>query len=432
MPNLLDIAYLLLAGLSAPFWLIYPPARQKVLGALATRMGRVAPRTNPGPAVMIHAVSLGEINATRDLVNRLRHKIPDVQVIVSTTTDTGTERGRQLYGNCRYVTLVRFPLDFSWAINRFLKNLRPNVVVLMELEVWPNFLRQCRRRRLPVAVINGRITERSFARYRWIKPLAGRMFRQLDRICAQDQLYAQRFVELGATSDRVQVTGTMKFDTAETWIDEAKCEVLATAVGFTKVKSPIWVCGSTGPGEEEILLKVYQGLLRQFPKLRLVLVPRKPERFNEAADRIVEAGFSCRRRSLPQGDDERAVILGDTMGELRCWYALADVVFVGRTLVDLGPRQHGSDMIEPAALAKPVAVGPFTGNFAEPMSKFLATGAMKVVDGPSALERQLTEWLAEPASAAEIGARARQVVLNEQGATDRHVQVIVQLLGILP
>jgi 3-deoxy-D-manno-octulosonic-acid transferase len=353
-------------------------------------------------------------------------------LIVTTTTDTGLERGRQLYGDCSFVTLVPFPLDFTAGIRRFLDNLRPNVVVLMELEVWPNLLRECRRRDLPVAVINGRVTDRSFRRYKLVKPLARRMFRRLSRVCAQDQVYAGRFMDLGALPDRVSVTGTMKFDTAQTEMDARKCADLATAVGLLPGVAPIWVCGSTGPGEEPILLEVYRRLLTQFPALRLVLVPRKPERFDEVAAVIAAAGFACRRRSGAQSSaDAHAVILGDTMGELRGWYAMADVVFVGRTLIDLGPRQHGSDMIEPAALARAVAVGPYTGNFAEPMRHFLAADAMKVVSDAAALDGQLTRWLADSKAATEIGNRARQVVLSEQGATDRHVRAILDLLGIL-
>jgi len=422
-----DIAYALCGGLSAPVWLLIPAARRKVAEAMANRMGNLAARKGDGPAVIIHAVSVGEINATRDLVRRLRDKGPaGLHVIVSTTTQTGFARGLEMYGNAADVTLVRFPLDFSWAIDRVLTNLRPSAVVLMELEVWPNFLRRCRRRGVPVVVINGRLTTASFRRYRWIKPLG--LFKQLTRICAQDEAYAERFVALGAPADRVSVTGTMKFDTADAKVDMTAASAMAASVGLTPGGDLVWVCGSTGPGEEPIVLECYRDLLKRFPRLRLVIVPRRPDRFDEVAGLIESAAFVCQRRSAPKPPHSAAVILGDTMGELRLWYALSDVVFVGRTLVDLGPRQHGSDMIEPAALGKPVVIGPFTGNFAEPMTHFVAAGAMRVVHDGAELARAITDLLGDSAEAAAMGRRAGTVVIEQKGATDRHVKVILDLI----
>jgi 3-deoxy-D-manno-octulosonic-acid transferase len=425
--NLYDIAYAIGGGIAAPVWLAKPSARRKVFNALSSRMGHVAVRESGGVGVMIHAVSLGEINATRELVHRLRAARPDsLHFTLTTTTDTGFARGQELYGGERDVTLMRFPLDFSWAMNRLIASQRPAVAALMELEVWPNFLRQCRRHRVPVVLINGRLTTASFGRYRLIRPLARAMFSQIQRVCAQDAIYAQRFIDLGVDPQRVDVTGTMKFDTAPVAdrVDGAAELAAEMSIG----DGPIWVCGSTGPGEEPIILDQYRELLPAFPKLRLVLVPRKPERFDEVAQQITAAGFACSRRTKPSLDSS-AVLLGDTMGELRKWYSLADVVFVGRTLVDLGPRQHGSDMIEPAALAKPVIVGPFTGNFAEPMARFLADKAIMVVQGGEELTPQVADLLNHPDQAAALGARARQVVLREQGATDRHVKAILELIG---
>jgi len=295
----------------------------------------------------------------------------------------------------------------------------------MELEVWPNFLAQCRRRNIPVLLINGRLTETSFKRYRMFKPVAAGMFRKLARICAQDQVYADRFIQLGADPALVSVTGTMKFDTAEIADSVAGATELAASVGLKIGSDRIVVCGSTGPGEEQIILSHYRNLKSQFPNLRLVIVPRHPQRFDEVAALTEADGFKCVRRSRKQSSTPDAVILGDTMGELRGWYSLADVVFVGRTLVDLGPRQHGSDMIEPAALAKPVIVGQFTGNFFEPMAKFLKADAMRVVKDGLELEERIGELLANPSS---LGIKARDVVRREQGATDRHV---TEILGTL-
>jgi len=202
-----------------------------------------------------------------------------------------------------------------------------------------------------------------------------------------------------------------------------------SAIGNEDPGQRIWVCGSTGPGEELIILRTFRALLEKFPGLRLVIVPRKPERFEEVAEQIVREGFPLVRRSRPDANlPDDAVVLGDTMGELRAFYALAEVAFVGRTLVDLGSKQHGSDMIEPAALAKPTVVGPFTGNFAEVMNQFLAAKAMQVVANEAELLAATEALFADRGTAAALGKKARQVVVNNQGATKRSAEVILNLL----
>jgi 3-deoxy-D-manno-octulosonic-acid transferase len=428
MINGYDIAYALGLAVSAPIWALRQRSRHKVLCALGQRMGHTLARTNANPAVLIHAVSLGEMNATRELVNQLQRARPDLHVVITTTTVTGYDRGRQLYGGRSNVSLVRYPLDFTIAINQLLDVMNPSLVVLMEGEIWPNFLRQCECRRIPVILVNGRISESAYRRYRRIKFITAGMLRRLSVICAQDAVYADRFKTLGAPPDRVQVTGTMKFDTAHLANAVAGDDQLAADLGLIRGQELIWVCGSTGPGEEVMLLAAYRLLLEKFPTLRLVIVPRKPERFDEVAQLIQSAGYPLLRRSSHTPSTDRAVILGDTMGELRKFYSLADVVFVGRSLVDLGSRQWGSDMIEPAALAKPVAIGPWTHNFAEAVRSFKAANAMVEVASGGALAETITSWLNHPAEAAELGRRAQEVVRENQGATARHVEIILQAL----
>jgi 3-deoxy-D-manno-octulosonic-acid transferase len=433
MLNAYDIAYGLGVGLSSPFWLAKPSARRKVLGAFRQRMGKVTPRDHAHPAVLLHAVSLGEVNATTALVRMLREKRPDLHFIISTTTQTGFDRARQLYGSDSDALLIRYPLDFSHAVERVLDGLHPTLVVLMELEVWPNFLSRCKQRRIPVLLANGRLTTRSFSRYRLIRPIAAAMFRRLDALCVQDEIYGQRFIELGAPPQRVIVTGTMKFDSALIADRVQGDEELAQAIGLRPSPDPVWVCGSTGPGEEEIILKQYRELLPRFSRLRLIIVPRKPERFDEVAQLIESFRFRVLRRSrrdtLPADPPIPPVILGDTLGELRTFYSLATLVFVGRSLVDLGSRQHGSDMIEPAALAKPIIVGPFTGNFAGPMRKLRAAEALLEADDGPSLGESIRVLLHTPAEAIAMGKRAQDVVRREQGATGRHVEAIEAMLA---
>ena len=445
MINVYDIAYALAATVSAPLWLLKASARRKVLGALSGRMGRIAARSGDAPAILIHAVSLGEVNATRGLVDRLRAVRGDLQIIISTTTETGFARASELYGAAAGTSVIRYPLDFSRAVTRLLDALRPSVVVLLELEVWPNFLLHCSRRGIPVMVANGRMTSGSFRRYRLALPFARRMFARLSSVCVQDETYAMRFAALGVAEDRIRVAGTMKFDTATVASRVEGDEQLAADLGLAlpgraaaEPRRWTWVCGSTGPGEEKSLLQVYRQLRHEYPQLRLAIIPRKPERFDEVAGLIASAGFGLIRRSQNRsaqspgaGADVRGappVILGDTMGELRKFYSLADVVFVGRTLVDLGSRQHGSDMIEPAALAKPVIVGPYTGNFAEAMSQFRAAAAVVEVNSLQQLLAAMRNLLRDPGAAGAMGRRAQQVVVRGKGATERHVQIIAEHL----
>jgi 3-deoxy-D-manno-octulosonic-acid transferase len=433
MINFYDIAYGVGVAISSPYWGIKPSARKKVLAAFSQRMGHLPKRESTQPAIMIHAVSVGEMNATVAMVNALSRERPDIHIIVSTTTKTGYERGQQLYGSSSHVTLIRYPLDFTAAVTRVLDAMRPNLVVLMELEVWPNFMQLCEQRKIPVILANGRLTTSSFKKYKAIKPLASRMFRRLSRICAQDETYANRFEQLGVPRNRIVVTGTMKFDTANVAEFVEGDIALGAAVGLEKGKEPIWVCGSTGPGEEEIVLRVYRNLLATFRRLHLVIVPRKPERFNEVATLIERFRFKVLRRSLgeppPLDPPVPPVILGDTMGELRKFYSLADVVFAGRSLVDLGSRQHGSDMIEPAALAKPVIVGPFTSNFDYAVRKFISADAILEVADEEYLSQAVRILISTPAEAIAMGQRAQQIVNQEKGATQRHIEIILAQLA---
>lgn len=426
--NLYDVVYWTGLLIAAPIWLARQKSRRKVLGALRHRMGRIPDRKSGEQAILIHAVSLGEMNATRALIVQLAQARPDVHFIVTTTTETGLARGQQLYEEDERVTLARFPLDLTSALSRMLGAVKPDLIVLMELEVWPNLMHYCASHQIPVLLINGRMTESSYRGYRLAGPITKRMFRRLTLACVQDDIYANRFAALGVPREKLRVIGTMKFDNAQIQTRVAGAAELARDVGLQPGAMPIWVCGSTGPGEEAIILDVFRRLAEKRP-LRLVIVPRHPERFDEVATLILDSGLGLVRRSgkpTPLNKSKSLpVILGDTMGELRKFYGLADVVLVGRTLVDLGPRQHGSDMIEPAALAKPVVVGPFTHNFAEPMRCFLNAGAIRQIASPDFLEQTVSSVLDSPG---DTGVRGQEVVRQQQGATARHAQFILDHL----
>jgi len=407
------------------------------------RFGRV-PRYDPTRRrIWIHAVSLGEVNCTPRLVEALRERLPDVHVVFSSTTDTGYARAVQLYGR---ENVFRFPLDFSLVVSRVLRRVHPTVVLLVELEVWYNLIRIATARGVPVAVVNGRLSGNSARRFRRLGIVADSMFRRLAWVGAQDQEIAARFEALGVPKSRIQVTSSLKWDTAEVTdhVDGSGCLARAMCLHHGR---PIWVCGSTGPGEEAMLLNAYRQLCAGWPDLAqsvqgdkrkstaaeppiLVLVPRKPERFDEVARTIADAGFTCVRRSEHldgtqlNGWPESGVALGDTMGELRKFYSLASVVFVGRTLVPMG----GSDPMEAAALGKPLVIGPYTHNFQVPVAALLRNNALRIVEDPRALSDTVRSLLIDSAHAEAMGARAREVVKCNQGAGAKTLDGIVHLL----
>jgi len=427
---LANAVYLLGAILYAPVLLYQMVFQAKNRRGWKQRFGFVPVRYGVRPAIWIHAVSLGEVNLTRVFVEQIRRRLPGFELLVSTTTDTGYARACALYGP---ENVFRFPLDFSWCMRRAIRRVRPSVIVLVELEVWHNLSALARAHGIPVVVINGRLSEKSFSRYRRVGWLVRPMFESLAFAAVQDQVSAERFKAIGVPADRVVVTGSMKFDTAQVADGIEGAESLAALLGVTdSVK--LWVAGQTGPGEESIVLEAHRRVLREVPEARLAIVPRKPERFDEAASLIAKAGFRPVRRSRMTAEGAREalaedeVILGDTLGELRKFYSIAEIAFVGRSLVPMG----GSDMMEAAGLAKPVIVGPYTANFAEPVRLLLAAeGAMVVHDGEE-LAETLIRLFQDPARAATMGKRGQETIRSNQGASKRTVDMVCELLGFEP
>jgi 3-deoxy-D-manno-octulosonic-acid transferase len=424
---LLDALYA--AGLVAtcPIWLYRMVRHGRYRGDVAQQFGAVPIRYGLQPVIWVCGVSVGEIKAAKALVEVLHQQLPDFRVVVSSWTDTGMAEARRLFSPDHLV--FRRPLDFSLAVSRALDRLRPSLVVLVEGDLWPNFLAACNQRNIPVVLVNARVSpDKGYPGYKRMGTLAAKMlFNRLSAIGAQDEVYAQRFKELGADDARITVTGMMKFDSVEVADRLAGQEALAEAVGLSDADRLI-VAGGTGPEEEGILLDVFGRVRQRHRNARLAIVPRKPERFDEVARLITYRGFPLLRRSeRPDGtaapSPPDAVILGDTMGELRKFYALSACVFVGRSLVPMG----GSDMIEAAALGKATCFGPHTFNF--PQADDLARhGCVRVADARE-LERQLDAWLSDPSSTAKAGSAAGDYVRRQQGATWRNVELICRVLG---
>lgn len=368
------------------------------------------------PTVLIHGVSVGEINATRELVRRLtREDAPHVRVVISSTTNTGFERARQLYEPEQ--TVVRFPFDFSWMVRRFLDAVKPDLIALMELEVWPNLVYECRRRGVPVCIINGRLSDSSYRNYRLVAPLVRPAFRTLAAAAAQTAAYAGRFADLGVPAEQVMVTDNMKWDTVRIAGSVPGADALAAAMGIDRSK-PLVVAGSTGRGEEELLAATRPA------RVQLLLVPRKPERFESVARRV--PGI-VRRTEHPDGSDRGVdgaeLFLLDTMGELAKAYSLADVAVVGRSFQARG----GSDPIEPISLGKPTIIGPHHKNFSDVVAAFRESRGIIVSEDPMTAAAEL---LSAPERAREMAKRGREVIRARQGASERHAQLIYQLLGI--
>jgi len=424
--NLLDVVYLGVAGVTSPWWL------RKARGGWGQRFAidppTLGPKTPGRPRVMLHAVSVGEAAALRKLVPMLVEA--GAEVVVSCTTDTGLARSQALYAGCAHV--VRYPLDASWSVRRFLDAIDPDVVGLVELELWPNFMSQCARRGIPVAVVNGRLSEKSFKGYRkiarWMRP----SFASLTLAAVQDEDYAQRFVAMGTPEDRVVVSGSMKFDAASIADRVDGQDELAAAMGIN-LDRPLVVAGSTGPGEEAMLHAVCEQVgSGSGGGVQLLCAPRRPERFEDAA----EAMPGCVRRSNGQGDRTSGRFLLDTIGELAAAYALADVVVVGRSFPTKAEGSGkgrgagglgGSDPIEPIALGKPTIFGPDSSNFKDAVSGFVRVLGMVQVRDSVELGERIRLLLEDPGAAEAMVQRGRDWIREQQGASDRHCQMLLEL-----
>jgi len=429
MGIMLDALYA--AGLVAasPVWLYRMVRHGRYRRDIRQRFGASPRRYGLQPTIWVHGVSLGEINAARALVRELHSQLPDFRVVVSSTTDTGMSAARKHFGADYMV--FRWPLDFTFSVRKALGRVRPSLVVLIEGEIWPNFLAACNRRDIPVVVVNGRMSpDKGYPRYRKLGRFAGRLFNRLTAIGVQDEIYAERFRSLGADPDRLYMTGMMKFDGVEVAGRVEGQDDLAAAVGV-RPDDKLIVAGGTGGGEEEMLLDVFTEVKGKHASARLAVVPRKPERFEEVARLIRRRGYSLTRRSEhPDGsrppEETGAIILGDTMGELRKFYALAECVFVGRSLVPMG----GSDMIESAALGKPTAFGPHTYNF--PQADALAENGCARVFDAGELKFTFEHWFSNREAAVSAGREAQEHVRLQQGATRRNVDMICRVLGRTP
>ena len=409
---------------SLPYWLFQMVRHGKYRKGLAERLGRLPARLElpepQEPVIWVHAVSVGEVLAVAGLVEELRRRFPRHRIVVSTTTDTGQALGRQRFGEAN---VFYFPMDFAFAIRPYLRALRPQIVVIAETELWPNFIRLAHASGARIAVVNARISDRSWPNYRRFRGLLQRLLANVDLLLAQTPEDAARLRDIGASPERLRVAGNLKFDipapAPPAIVESLKKSIAASGAG------PVLVCGSTVDGEESLLLKAFENLLVQHPRAVMILAPRHPERFAAVAALLEQMSIHFWRRSLWNGEPlTGGVFLVDTIGELASMYGLADVAFVGGSLVPHG----GHNIIEPAQHGVAIVAGNHTENFRDIVSLFQSRGAVRIV-GPAELPLVFLELLANDAERKALGQHAAETMRSQIGATARTADELQELMA---
>ncbi|WP_323754325.1 lipid IV(A) 3-deoxy-D-manno-octulosonic acid transferase [Marinobacter sp.] len=369
-----------------------------------------------GPVIWVHAVSVGETIAAGPLVRRLLAKELGATILMTAMTDTGLAQARKMFGD--RVAYAYAPYDTPGAIRRFLNRVNPGILVILETEIWPNMIRQCRRRTVPVFLINARLSERSAQGYEKVKGLAAPVMKSISWVAAQAEPDAERFRRIGVAADRVEVTGSVKFDVdIPDDVRKASEEVRKSLEGRN-----VWIAGSTHSGEDEQLLSAHQSILEQHSGALLVIVPRHPERFDTVAAMAEEKGFRVARRSRNENPGQAQVYLGDTMGELMMLYGASDIAFVGGSLIERG----GHNPLEPAAWGMPVFSGPHVFNFETIFDRLIADQGVQMVEGCQDLAQAISRLMSDAQECKAYGQRALAVVNNNRGALDKVVEGIIE------
>ncbi len=440
---ILNFAYLALLLAVSPLILFRMVVRGKYRTGWSQKLlGRVPPRKGERSCLWFHAVSVGEVLQLEPLLEVLSQRDGNLEFVISTTTPTGFDVAQKKYPGRQ---IIYFPLDFSWAVKAALDRIRPSAIVLVELELWPNFIFAAARRTIPIALVNGRISERSFRGYRRLRLLIGALLKKIDVLAVQTETYARRFLELRANPAAVHVTGSIKFDRIESDRENPRTVELRRSFGLKKSEK-VFIAGSTQDPEERFALESYVTLRVKHPELRLIVVPRHKERFDEVAS-LIEDEFKLpltRRSELTSetnvisaspgagtatsrcGPPEYAqpVILLDTLGELSSCWGLADIAFVGGSLT----RRGGQNMIEPAGFGAALLFGPNTWNFKDVVELLLSNDAALVVHSAAELTARIENLLADVKTAAELGQRARGLVSAQRGATARTLELVSTIL----
>lgn len=419
----LRAAYLLVTAVAVPFLLLHLAWRSLRVPAyrqgIAQRFGFGLPRVGR-PAIWVHAVSVGEVQASAPLVRALLDRHPGVPLVLTTMTPTGAERGRALFGD--RVIHCCVPYDLAYAVRRFMDHVRPELALIMETELWPNLWNECGRRRIPLVLASARVSPRSVRWYRRLLPLFRDVLSHGVVIAAQTEADAERFRSLGAAPERTHVTGNIKVDF------ELPADVVPRGAAFRALHAagrPVWVAASTHEGEEELVLSAHRRVRAAAPDALLVLVPRHPQRFAAVTDLVGRSGLEfVTRSSGARATAATDVLVGDSMGELTTFYAAADVAYVGGSLVRIG----GHNLLEPAALARPMVTGPHNENAADIAALMAGCGALEVCADAAAVGAAVARLLADPGECGRRGAAGQAALAANRGAVARLLALVDPLV----
>lgn len=429
MGGLLNLAYLSIGLLLAP-WLTYRhwSQRKSIAGFREKWTGRMTRQYPDRRCVWFHAVSVGEVLQLQSLIAEFAQRHPQHEICITTTTGTGYDIACQKFPQH---TINYWPFDFTWAVRRALRTIQPELVVLVELEVWPNFLRIAHAEQVPVIIINGRLSANSYRGYSRLKPILRPLLSTLSQVAVQSAEYAERFAALGVPAERLTITGNIKYDRVQSDRNNPKTSELRRAFGIGP-DDLVLIAGSTQDPEERFALDAYEALSDEFPQLRLILVPRHKERFDEVADLVHRRGLRLIRRSDALNSQPSAlnpqlstVCLLDTLGELAACWGLADIAFVGGSLTQRG----GQNMLEPAGYGAAVLFGPNTWNFRDIVTQLLSRQAAVVVHDETELRETVRRLITDQVERARLGHTARDFVLTQQGATAKTLAVLDGVLS---
>ena len=423
----LNFCYVLLLFVLSPY-LLYTAIRKKKYrdGWAEKFLGLCPRRSSSKPCIWLHAVSVGEIQLLAPLIRQLAEQDPTIECVISTTTRTGRFLAEKKFP--RHLVFY-CPLDFTWAIHNAIGRIRPDLLVLSELELWPNLIFSAYRRSIPTVVINGRLSEKSFRGYRRLQPMVGKMLNCLQRIIVQNKEYAERFLQLGATTAQVKITGSIKFDGAESNRQNSTTTNLSKLSNLNS-DDIIFLAGSTQHPEESMAIETFLALQAEYPKLKLILVPRHPERFEEVGKLLDSAELRWQRRTLLSDNEGPAldarILLIDTVGELGAWWGRADIGFVGGSFGSRG----GQNMIEPAAYGVAVCFGPHTQNFRDIVRALQSADAATVIANGEELTDFVHRCIQDSEYRKMMGQRASSLVASSRGATEQTVTCLLEAVGL--
>ena len=397
--------------------------REKFLGRIPRRwrVSRSRPEQPSKKVVWFHAVSVGEVKLLKPLLQKISETQPDWCCAISTTSKTGMDLAKQMFG--KDWTVFYCPLDFSWAVDKALQRLKPDMLVLVEQELWPNLIETAKKRGVKLAIVNGRFGDGGYKRYLWIRRVITPLLRQFDLIAPQNELYAGWFRRLGVSSEVIGITGSIKFDGANTDRNNPETERLRHLAGISE-QDIVFLAGSTQHPEESFAVECYEHLKKDFPNLRLIIVPRHPERFAEVSAMLDSKEIHWERRST-LGRKSARILLVDTVGELGGWWGTATIAFVGGSM----GKRGGQNMIEPAAYGAAVCFGPNTKNFRDIVDMMCRDNAAQVVHDRREMEQFVRRCLEDPDYAKQLGNNAQCLVQRQVGATQKTLELLQALFA---